>query len=318
MISLKRFILEHSDSYKNALTEIERLKKNSSYQAIEMFSANISSLHTILEMFGDEKSRVAFANEIMHIILGQSGMELSQCLNITMRDEQLKKRLLSVDPNNFPEIEYFPEWGFTPETAGMAFLYPQYEYEDKVWVKPGGIFLDCGACAGEVSVWASKKVGPQGAVYAFEPSERVFSLLKKNLVTFAPNVHAYQVALGQGGGKCAFSEDNAPWSRRALGSNYLVDEVSIDDFCSEVGIEPTFIKMDIEGAECDALKGAEKTIQRYKPDLAICVYHKPEDMFMVGSIIFDICKEYTFYFRKHHPVWESVLYATVNGSRHGR
>lgn len=312
MISFKRFLLEHSNSYKYALSEIERLKNIAKANQAQIFIEHIPLLRTVLSNFGDEKSRIAFVNEIMHIVLGESGMELSQCLNLTMRDEELSARLRTVNPDDYPSIEYSPEWGFSPETAGMAFLYPQYEYEDKVCVKPGGVFLDCGACAGEVSVWANERVGSRGAVYAFEPSERVFSLLKKNLVRFAPQVHAYQFALGKERGTCAFSEDNAPWSRRAQGASFLVNEESIDAFCKEVGVKPTFIKMDIEGAECDALKGAAETIRCYEPDLAICVYHKPEDMYLVGNIILDICNKYTFYFKKHHPQWEGVLYATVN------
>jgi hypothetical protein len=74
----------------------------------------------------------------------------------------------------------------------------------------------------------------------------------------------------------------------------------------------TFIKMDIEGAELNALKGAEKTILRDKPKLAICIYHSNEDMVRIAEYIYSIMPEYNFYVRHHYTcpyLFETVLYA---------
>lgn len=72
----------------------------------------------------------------------------------------------------------------------------------------------------------------------------------------------------------------------------------------------TFIKMDIEGAEYEALLGCRNTIVRYKPKLAICIYHKPEDIWELPWLIHKINPEYTFYLR-HYSFGdvETVLYA---------
>ena len=56
----------------------------------------------------------------------------------------------------------------------------------------------------------------------------------------------------------------------------------------------TMIKMDVEGAELESLKGARKTIQRDKPKLAICIYHKPEDMTEIPLYIKELVPEYRF------------------------
>ncbi|MBQ6133871.1 MAG: FkbM family methyltransferase [Lachnospiraceae bacterium] len=70
--------------------------------------------------------------------------------------------------------------------------------------------------------------------------------------------------------------------------------------------------MDIEGAEYKALKGAEKTIRKYKPRLAICVYHKPNDIVRLGGLILRMVLEYRFWIRHYTADFcETVLYASV-------
>jgi FkbM family methyltransferase len=72
----------------------------------------------------------------------------------------------------------------------------------------------------------------------------------------------------------------------------------------------TFIKMDIEGAERNALAGAEQTIRKYHPTLTICAYHKHDDCLVLPALIRSFWEGYKFYFRLHKPyVYEAVLYA---------
>jgi hypothetical protein len=76
------------------------------------------------------------------------------------------------------------------------------------------------------------------------------------------------------------------------------------------GAAATFIKMDIEGAEFNALKGAERTIRKHKPKLAVCVYHKAEDLITIPQYIKSLVPEYKLYFRAHLPgPFDYVLYA---------
>ena len=78
------------------------------------------------------------------------------------------------------------------------------------------------------------------------------------------------------------------------------------------GDRVTFIKADIEGFELEMLKGAKETIQRWRPDLAICVYHKTSDIYKIPEYIKRLVPEYKIYLRHHHDDYsETVLYATV-------
>lgn len=96
------------------------------------------------------------------------------------------------------------------------------------------------------------------------------------------------------------------------GGEETIETISLDEYLEnekEIGI-PTFIKMDIEGAELNALKGAEQTIRKYKPKLAISIYHKPEDIWEIPSILLDFVSDYKFYIRHYNiDTAETVLYA---------
>lgn len=89
--------------------------------------------------------------------------------------------------------------------------------------------------------------------------------------------------------------------------------VSVEaDTVDRAAPDATFIKLDIEGAELEALKGAEQTIRRNRPKLAVCVYHKPGDLFEIPLFIKSLAPEYRFYLRQHQPVaCETVLYAVI-------
>jgi len=89
-----------------------------------------------------------------------------------------------------------------------------------------------------------------------------------------------------------------------------VDVYTLDEFMETSPV--TFIKADIEGYELNMLKGASKTIETYKPDLAICVYHKTPDLWEIPEYIRSLVPEYKLYLRHHHDEYsETVLYATV-------
>ena len=77
------------------------------------------------------------------------------------------------------------------------------------------------------------------------------------------------------------------------------------------GDAATLIKMDVEGAELQALRGAKQTLQKYKPKLLVACYHREEDLFRLPLLIKDLNPEYQLYFRKHPyiPAWEINIFA---------
>jgi len=107
--------------------------------------------------------------------------------------------------------------------------------------------------------------------------------------------------LEQGNGTSHVSIEN----KDCIGTDLQV--VSLD----ECILEPvTFIKMDIEGAEYEALEGAKHILKKDKPKLAVCLYHKKDDMWRIPYLIKSLVPEYRLYIR-HYSNYEgeTVLYA---------
>lgn len=89
---------------------------------------------------------------------------------------------------------------------------------------------------------------------------------------------------------------------------HIVDVKKLDDVLH--GEQVTFIKMDIEGSEYNALLGAKETICKYKPKLAISVYHKKDDLWKIPSLILEYNPDYKLYLRHYSFGYaETVLYA---------
>ena len=90
----------------------------------------------------------------------------------------------------------------------------------------------------------------------------------------------------------------------------MVTVDSIDNVCWEDKV--TFIKLDIEGSEMEALRGAEKIIRRDKPRLAVSIYHEPQDYFEIPFYIRELVPEYKLYIRHHKPNKnDTVVYAVL-------
>ena len=90
---------------------------------------------------------------------------------------------------------------------------------------------------------------------------------------------------------------------------FSVNTSNLDDMIDE---KVSFIKLDIEGAEYKALLGARRIIKTYKPKLAICVYHRHDDLCRLPMLIHEMVPDYKFYLRHHHPnEWDTVLYAKI-------
>ena len=88
----------------------------------------------------------------------------------------------------------------------------------------------------------------------------------------------------------------------------IVDVAPLDEILD--GIHPTYMKFDVEGAEHDALVGGAQTIREAMPVMAICLYHRPEDLWDLPLLVRSIAPGYRFFVRRHSDErWETVLYA---------
>lgn len=178
---------------------------------------------------------------------------------------------------------------------------------------PGDVVLDCGACIGDFTVLFAAWVGRSGQVHAFDPVPvhiRFCAHQAELNPALSGSIHLNQKAVGSTTRSARRSMADANRITPGNASTEGFDAVSIDDYVTEAGIRVDFIKMDIEGAESEAIMGAADTIRRFRPKLAISIYHRPEDLWEIPRQLAALVPDYRFRFGHHSPVqWESVLYA---------
>ncbi len=192
-------------------------------------------------------------------------------------------------------------------------IYPQY-FHPHVTPEKNDIIIDGGAYTGDTVIEFCKSTNNEVEIFAFEPDKENYKGLKSNLQGFS-NVNIYCYGL--------WSKNTVvPFSMKSNMGSYIVDDnnetddktvkikvVSLDSFFDSTKVKPTLIKLDIEGAELEALKGAKEIIKKYKPKLQICIYHHTEHSWEIPLFIKSLVPEYKMYLGHHTESWgDSVLY----------
>ncbi len=179
-------------------------------------------------------------------------------------------------------------------------------------------FIDIGAYIGDTIDDALYYIPQVKRIYAFEADQRNYEKLIARHGN-NPRVKAYRVALSDCDGEIFFSSGFNTESRM---TGHCIKEVLNDDVVEKVSsirldavdeilnMSVSFIKIDVEGNEMDVLKGAAEIICRDRPKLAVCVYHKNQDIIEIPLWIHSIVPEYKFLLRQHsiHGT-DTVLYA---------
>jgi len=186
----------------------------------------------------------------------------------------------------------------------------QYFDDEMIHLDHDEVFVDGGMFTGDTAMSFFKHTNNKYKYYyGFEPDENNCTKAEENLIN-KTNISIIPKGLWHDEGEINFNSGLGGSS--GFGNeinNPVVKVMSLDAFFSDK-IPPTFIKMDIEGAELEALKGCENIIRKFKPKLAICAYHKPEDIYTLPEIIKQYRNDYTFYFRHYtNSLAETVLYA---------
>lgn len=184
------------------------------------------------------------------------------------------------------------------------------QYFDVFPPKKDEIFVNAGAFHGETDIdfvkWTN---GLYKKIYAFEPMKENVEICKKNYrENGISNIEIFCKGTWSETGFISFTEGENQGCIDEHGYNQI-ETIRIDDV---VGGGITFVKMDIEGAELKALQGARETILRNRPRMAICIYHKSEDLYEIPHYLLSLVPEYRFMVRQYTSMnWETVLYVAT-------
>ncbi len=174
------------------------------------------------------------------------------------------------------------------------------------------VFADCGGFDGDTIRSFSEHWGGRFRhAFPFEPDPVNRAALAANVekLGLTPRVTVMPYAVGNTNGTISFASSSSAASHvTAEESGTVIQCRRLDDI--DWPVTPTYIKMDIESAEPEAIAGAAELLRKHHPVLAICTYHRSEHLWQIPNLIRSIAPEYNLFLRRYaEECWEGVCYA---------
>lgn len=335
-----RFGPQKKDSVKFKFTlsrylEIFNFKSSNLFIEQSPLGPYLHKLNMVYQLLSDKQSQKLFVQLCAYRILGKSKVKLPLCKPAYWKKiEEMKSYIknkedvvqlkfmnwqlfkFNLDPIGLPFTIYF-----TPKGVFTEFFLRQYEYRNKnisCSVQEGDVVIDAGGCWGDTALLFASQVGNSGKVYSFEFLPSNLQIMRRNIAlnpNLSRNITLVDQPLWEAAEKKMYYSENGPGSQvsfeKFIGNCNTIHTISIDSYVEQNNIlKVNFIKMDIEGAEPFALKGALNTIRRFKPKLAVCIYHNLDDFSGIAKQIDALGLGYKFYLG-HYSIHseETVLYA---------
>ncbi|HEX7361139.1 MAG TPA: FkbM family methyltransferase [Bryobacteraceae bacterium] len=226
--------------------------------------------------------------------------------------------------DEFSRREYVAQlrWRLRGDFDSMADPVPESIYfpQDLFTLGSQEVFVDCGAFNGDtIQSFLEATDSRFERIFAFEPDPANFAKLKSFVAALRPaardRILAERKAIGSASCLMRFAALGSDGSALDSKGEIEVECISLDEILPKE-VRPTHLKMDIEGAELDALAGSRNLIARNAPILAICSYHRQSDLWLIPLLIRSIHPDYRMYLRPHLiEGWDVVCYAVPPGSK---
>jgi len=290
---------------------------------------NLAQFFQTRQLLEDEQSRALFDHLVLYRTLGHLHVRLpfNNPENRAHLETAESWRVVDTeDAGQFGPLAIFLAPGISHDihikgwrgNVAATFLYRQYYFSRggvTVEAGHGDQVIDAGGCFGDTALAFADAVGDAGHVYVFDPLPMHCAIIGQTLAmnpALAPRISIYPFGLTDevnDAPPLPFDHRINPGARIEAG----IPTLTIDAAVGSHGVSRVdFIKMDIEGSELGALRGAEASIRRWCPKLAISLYHRPEDFFSIPAWINSLGLGYRFFldhYSIHHE--ETVLYATL-------
>ena len=295
--------------------------------ALEHILDRSAAFEAVFRLLADDLSRVLMYRLLLFRVLGHLHVRLP----MSTPDYREKVRALDalIEERNVGMSGEFPLHRFRLSNPAMecighpfnifnAFVIKQYLLRRpgiEVAVRPGDIVVDGGACLGETALGFSAACGIQGRVLAFEFVKSAIAVAQRNWMLnpeLSSRIRLVRHALyDKSGVELRFADAGAGTTVSEGGEGEVVPTLAIDDIKATMGVPRiNFIKLDIEGAEESALRGASRTIAQDRPRLAISLYHRLQDFYELPLLLHELNPRYRFAI-EHYTIHseETVLYA---------
>jgi len=310
-----------------------RFRPEEAAETLTSIAHEVDRYEKVYSSFADDCSRELFVNLLVFRMLGRSHVKLRADTEDYWRDynsidQRFRKQantkkywIFDLHRYEVPGTASTLSLHATPGAILNAYVLEQYRYRHtapEIQVSPGDIVIDGGGCYGDTALYFADRVGESGRVFSFEFVAQNLEVMAENLAlnpTCAAHIEVVHKALFDvSGQELSFAPDGAGTKVQAASEETTrVITTSIDDFVAQKELPRVdFIKMDIEGSELPALRGAAATLARDKPKLAIAAYHNPEDLIVLPEYLASLDLGYRLYldhFTVHNE--ETVLFAVA-------
>ena len=191
-----------------------------------------------------------------------------------------------------------------------VFQHNKYIPSDIIHFHDKEIIVDGGAFIGDTAKVFIDSVNDFQQLLCFEPDPHNYQALTTNMKSHNKIVSCYNYGLSDKNESIPFSatfDDSSSFAKIGEHGHEYANVKSLDSLNIPV---PTFIKLDIEGFELNALRGSKEIISHFKPKLAVCAYHKHDDLIILPQFIKNLNTDYKLYLRKHSYTYDDlILYA---------
>jgi len=248
------------------------------------------------------------------IFIPQSGIELPRRLVEQCEAIRACHAILADDKSRreLSEQLFWRSWLDYSALSPSVDAHDTYFPMDLLSASDEDVFVDCGAFDGDtIRSFNDHWGGGFRHAFAFEPDPENRAALASNIVEMGldDRVTIMPYAVGNKNGSVSFTCTSSAASHLTTAeSGVSIECRRLDDV--KWSLTPTYIKMDIESAEPEALAGAAELLRRYRPVLAICTYHRSEHLWQIPNLIRSIAPEYHLFLRRYaEECWEGVCYA---------
>lgn len=201
---------------------------------------------------------------------------------------------------------YFGNWIYIQPHICEKMYFPDF-----IKLSKHESFVDCGAFDGDTLRLFLNKKRVWNNYFAFEPSREPYNALLNFIDdNKLENIHTFSCGVWNKKTTLSFIEGNdiSKIVEGEYDGGFKIQVGTLDKICGNIPI--TYIKMDLEGSEMQALEGGKNIILKNKPRLAISLYHRPSHLVDIYKFIVELKLDYKFYFRIHTKVGsDAVLYA---------
>lgn len=276
----------------------------------EGFEEDLINVTKHLNTYEDQRDFKYFFLRAMFVsMINWETLYFQDELNDQKKFSEFKRQNINENINDICGFNFIGDYNI------HAFMNDQFDDEDKEFLRNKDI-MDAGAFSGDTSLPLSTLTNKN--VYAFEPFEDSFNLMKENIMrNNVDNIIPIKKSLGNINGERSLflSGTNVQGitsdpNYRSYDQELKVQEVTVDTFVEENNLDVGYITVDIEGAEMNLLEGAINTIKTQKPILTISIYHTISDYFSIIPWIADLDLGYEFKLIKEQP-WAFLADTTV-------